>query len=257
VIEHFPPHKWYVEPFGGAASVLIRKQPSLTEIYNDVSDVLFNFFSVLREPELRKRLIDLLTLTPVSRLDFERCIQYEGDDPVELARAFFVVINLGRRHSWETQTKGGFETRRWKSSANTSHNFQGLVANLAEVAARFRDVILEHEDAFKIIDMGDSPDTLFYCDPPYPASTRTHKHEYASEMTDLKHKQLADKLHSIEGKAVLSGYSCELLDNLYKDWKRYDISSTNLANQQVVESIWVSPNTNYSPNRRALLWKKD
>lgn len=38
IIGFFPPHKFYVEPFGGSAAVLLNKQPAFLEIYNDLYD---------------------------------------------------------------------------------------------------------------------------------------------------------------------------------------------------------------------------
>src|SRR5919204_6638148 len=49
IISHFPPHAAYCEPYGGAASVLLRKPPARLETWNDLHGRLVNFFQVLRE----------------------------------------------------------------------------------------------------------------------------------------------------------------------------------------------------------------
>jgi DNA adenine methylase len=66
----FPPHRVYVEPFGGGASVLLHKNRAHSEIYNDISDEIVNVFRVLRDPVMAARLSRLVRLTPFSRVEF-------------------------------------------------------------------------------------------------------------------------------------------------------------------------------------------
>lgn len=90
IISHFPEHHTYVEPFGGAASVLLNKPPAPVEIYNDVNQRLFNFFSVLRsQPE---ELIRALSLTLYSQVEFVEATAKPvvALDSIERARRDFV-----------------------------------------------------------------------------------------------------------------------------------------------------------------------
>ncbi|CAB5643242.1 DNA adenine methylase [Providencia rettgeri] len=65
VISHFPDHRCYVEPFGGAAGVLMQKEPSYAEVYNDLDSDVVNLFQVLRDKAMNEQLQHACYLTPI------------------------------------------------------------------------------------------------------------------------------------------------------------------------------------------------
>lgn len=94
----------------------------------------------------------------------------------------------------------------------------GSVEGLAGIAERFLRVQIEHDTAIRVIERYDSPDTLFYCDPPYPHESRGDSKAYGYEMSNEEHVRLSRILRGIQGKAAVSGYDCDLMHDLYKDW---------------------------------------
>src|SRR5215207_1505277 len=80
----------YCEPFGGSAAVLINREPSPVETYNDLDSDLVTFFRVLRDQS--DALIQAIGLTPFSREEFELAIQKPDTElsDLERARRFFV-----------------------------------------------------------------------------------------------------------------------------------------------------------------------
>jgi DNA adenine methylase len=118
----------------------------------------------------------------------------------------------------------------------------GSVEGLAEIVQRLQRVQIENVPAIEVIRRYDSPDTLFYCDPPYPHEARGDAKAYGFEMSDAEHEELADVLHNAEGAVALSSYQCKLMDRLYADWIRVD-SSEHLCNSSKtsrVESVWMN-----------------
>jgi DNA adenine methylase len=114
---------------------------------------------------------------------------------------------------------------------------------LYEIAERLRGVQIECDDALVVIERYDSPQTFFYCDPPYPAETRGRwkTHAYAHEMTGDQHRELAYVLANITGMALISGYRCELYDELYAGWRRADRVARVNGPGSAIESLWISP----------------
>lgn len=246
IVAHFPPHRCYVEPYGGMASVLLRKPRADAEVYNDLDDDVVNFFRVLREPEQAARLVHWLRLTPFARAEFEQAYEPSAD-PVERARRLVVRSFMGFGSSLLTSHATGFrdyskdhERRRYPAG-----DWANYPACLMAVVERFAAVIVDRRDALEVIARHDSPDTLFYVDPPYVLSTRGSargvRQKYAVEMTDDDHRRLAGVLHDACGFVVLSGHPSALYDELYAGWEsRRRAHMADGANPRT-EVLWLNP----------------
>lgn len=250
VIGHFPRHRVYVEPFGGAASVLMRKPRSFGEVYNDLDDEVVNLFSVLREPALSQQLCSMLLLTPFSRLEFESSYT-PSDDPVEMARRLIVRAFQGfgsNAHAPTSQSRTGFRANSWASGTVGPREWASYPAQLVDVIERFRGVVIEHRDAVACMRQHDAEDTLHYVDPPYVASTRSlanpsdFKHRmYRHELSDDDHIALLQDLRALAGLVVLSGYPAPLYDDALRDWTRIEREALADGGRPRIEVLWINP----------------
>lgn len=242
-----PKTNHYCEPFGGSAAILLNRDPSPVETYNDKDGEVVNFFRTLREK--KEELIEAIGLTPFSREEFSESILFYGSPKlpdVERARQFFIRARQVRTGLAQTASVG-----RWANCLNTSRSgmagavsrWLGSVEGLPEVALRLLRVQIENDDAINVIKRYDSPETLFYCDPPYPHDSRGDKNAYRYEMSDTEHRILAEILKNVKGKVAISGYEGTLMNDLYAGWNKH-VAATKKAmstKSDRTEILW----TNY------------
>lgn len=239
IVRHFPDHRVYVEPFGGGASVLLRKPRSYAEVYNDLSGEIVNVFRVLRDQgcELRQA----LRLTPFARDEF--VLSYEpAECPVEQARRTIFRSFAGFGGGAACGRATGFRSNSNRSGTTPAHDWANYPDRLPAIIERLRGVVIENCDALECMARHDGPQTLHYVDPPYVKSERAETDVYQHEMDDQGHERLAEHLHGLKGMVVLSGYRCELYDALYRDWGRVDTNALADGAPPRVESLWMSPN---------------
>jgi len=205
-----PPHKVYVEPFCGAASLFFAKSPSPVEVLNDLNEDVVNVFRVLQDKETHEELRFRLMYTPYARAEFVRAIEMlkqKDLTPVERAWAFMVRQNMG--FSGNIRASGGTWSRAFISKQGPADTCNRWLMRLSMLDAwrwRLMMVQIDCRDALEVIRYWDSPDTLFYVDPPYVNETRKSLNVYTHEMTAEQHKELVRLLLGIKGKAVVSGY---------------------------------------------------
>jgi DNA adenine methylase len=265
LIELFPPHNVYTEVFGGAASVMMRKDRAHSEIYNDLDGEVLNVFRVLQDLRLCRRLERLLLVTPFSRGEF--LLSYKPTrSKVERARRTIIRSFMGFGSDSISRTKAsraGFNTRisstmstgfRWNSNRSGTTAAQDWASYPSQIEAfheRLRGVVIEQRDALSILRKIDRPDCLHYVDPPYPMSVRkigngtTPEHRYRHEMSDRDHERLSKVLHELVGMVIISSYPGPLYEKLYADWEPHEWTSgqfcSTTADSKRTEVAWLNP----------------
>lgn len=247
IIEYLPPHRVYVEPFGGGGSVLLRKPRSYAEVYNDLDGEIVNLFRVAREHG--ERLAEVLRLTPFAREEYLEA-WFPSEDPIEQARRTIVRAFMGFGSAAVTLARapanpgrGGIATTGFRANSNKSgttpgHDWANYPAALEATVDRLQGVIIENRDALKVIPQHDSAETLFYVDPPYVAATRDKGGDYRHELTDADHRTLAELLHGLSGMVVLSGYPSDLYADLYGQWVRVERAALADGARKRTECLW-------------------
>ena len=242
VMQHLPAdHRIYVEPFGGAASVLMRKPRSKIEVYNDLDEEIVGIFTVVQDPVMCAELIRRLRRTPYSRCDFERAFEATTDPIVRAQRAIIRSYQSFHHGSLFDPKKRTFADARHKTGHSKSHEWVSYPRHLVTISKRLSGVIIERRDAFDVMRAQDSPDTLFFVDPPYEPSTRS-KTGYRHELGEAQHVALLERLRALKGMVVLAGYPSELYDTMLHDWHR--VQRQHRAAGSTIprtEMLWISP----------------
>ncbi len=172
VIAHFPPHKVYVEPFGGSASVLLQKPRAVTEIYNDLDRDLVNLFQILRDRS--DELVRLLALTPYARDEYQSLYR-EASDDMERARAFVARSFMGMSSKGALQ-KSGFDARTNPDGyTGRLRSLTALPEEIVTVAGRFIHVVIEN----------------------VPAQSCLDRYDQVAELQRTRHKRLKQPLLSL------------------------------------------------------------
>jgi DNA adenine methylase len=248
IVSHFPEHRIYLEPFGGAGSVLLHKPRAYNEIYNDLDGELVNLFRVLRSDDAPE-LLRLLALTPYAREEYWAAFE-PTDDPIERARRTVVRSHLahgtgGARLDRPT----GFRSDGTTATTNVAGEWADLPEALQAVVERMRGVNIEQRPAIELVRRFNGKKVLVYLDPPYVPATRSTKsrkpgeryHTYQFEMTEDDHRELLATCCESEAMIAISAYPDALYDELLPGWTCRQVAARAHRNSPRVECIWLNP----------------
>lgn len=257
VMGFFPEHQCYVEPFGGAAGVLLQKPRSYAEVYNDLDGDVVNFFRVLQDPALRGQLIERVLLTPYARSEFDKAWK-PARGQVERARRLAIRAQMGFGSAGATKGSTGFRVDTKRAYGTAQALWAQYPENIAQVGARLAGVLIENRTALEVMRQHDAPSTLHFVDPPYVMATRDPRASsgrstyYRHEMTDTAHLELLEAVRGLAGMVVLSGYASELYAGQLDGWEEHCTESRISAGRGTTlrtESLWLNPACQRALNR--------
>ena len=190
------PHDHYVEPFVGMGGVFLRRaRRPATETINDVSRDVATLFRILQRHYVQ--FMDVLRWQITSRAEFERLMAVNPDTLTDLERAarFLYLQRLtfggkvaGRSFGVDRRTPARFDVTK-------------LGPMLEEIHERLAGVKIECLPYAPLIQRYDSPETLFYLDPPYWGCER----DYGPGVFGREDfERLAEQLAGIAGRFILS-----------------------------------------------------
>lgn len=209
ILPLIPEHRMYIEPFFGGGAVFWAKQPSRSEVVNDVNMNIVTFYEVLKHNffDLRKKIESTLHSreTYKKALIIYECPWLFDDNPVVRAWAFYVVTNQG--FSCQIGTWGYDRDKRSRTIQNKIDRFT------EELSDRLKYVQVEQNEAHKVIKSRDSEDAFAYVDPPYINTNQGHYGGY--EETHFKRDLNA--LANMKGKFLLSTYPSDMLNEFIKE----------------------------------------
>ncbi len=220
--QFIPQHVCYAEVFAGGASLLFGKPASKVEILNDCDSLLIEFFKAIKNPQDRQCLTKELELLPYSRMIWQtiRTRWKEGNRPLDYIKCLAQWYYLNRTSFAGDSRNGGFAALSI-TGRNPCQTFRSHIDNFDAIAERLRNVCIENLPYGEVIRRYDSPDSFFYIDSPYVDA----EHYYGDSFTENDHYKLAELLHNIKGKCMVSHYANSLYDDLYKGWQRYEYQS--------------------------------
>ena len=263
IVDLFPKHLHYVEPYFGGGAVLLARDPldprffwgakgheqGVSEVVNDINRRLTNFWRVLQGPDSFEQFSRRLAATPFSEVEFDAAVDPplpQDERDVEAAAAFFILCRMslaGRMKGFTGVTK----TRTRSKMNNEVSAWLSAVDGLSAVHERLKRVLILNRDALNVLRKHDTEQTLFYLDPPYVHETRVTTGEYEHEMSLAQHAELLETLAGLRGKFILSGYRSALYDEATQKhgWRRVDIEIDNKSSNarekpMKTECLWMN-----------------
>lgn len=246
ILEYLPKGNIYVEPYGGSCAVLLNKERSELEVYNDINGDLVNLFRAIQDENRLEKLKKKLNWTLYSFDEYKLSLKIleESSDPDERAWAFFVALN--QSISGKSRLESNWS--RQKTVLSSGQAWISHINKLDIIRERLKFVQIDNRDALEVIKYYDSPNTVFYLDPPYLHETRVESKAYKYEMLYNEHENLINLLKTIQGKFALSTYDNDLYKTLleipgikvyYKDTLIHASVTRDKRNSKRTEALYV------------------
>lgn len=237
IINFFPAHHSYLEPFAGSLAVLLNKPRSNIETVNDLDGNVVNLFEWIKnDPE---KLAHEIYYTPYSRQVYDKAFATNPKDSLKKAVNFYIRLNMGYGFRTNGEKVGWKNDVQGRERAYAAKGWCELPKKIMMVAERLREVQIENKSAVELIPRFNYPNVLIYADPPYMLGTR-HGKQYQKEMDDKDHEALLQVLKQHKGPVLISGYKSDLYSRELSDWHQRETTCYSQVGSKKCEVLWMN-----------------
>jgi DNA adenine methylase len=189
------------------------------EVWNDIDGGLANVMRVVKyHPDA---LADELRWMLIHRAERLRWIdKAPGETDIQRAARWIMVRHAG----FQGGAKKGFHVG--KTSGIKPRD--ALIEQMQAVSGRLSGVVIECVPWQRIFDLYDSPQTVFFCDPPYAdGDQKIYDHPFA----EADHRALRERLAAVKGRWILTYGDHPLIRELYADCAIDEVRRVRTINQ--------------------------
>ena len=172
IIREFKEHRVYVEAFLGSGAIFFEKEKSVISVLNDLDPAIYNIFEGAKTHSQSFDEKEWSWIPDRQKWDlFRKNIEQDLlSDPLEKIYQSLYFI----RHSWSGLGQS-FTPTRWK-------NNETYKIKLGDYKEKLTNTIISKQDYKAVIERFDSPNTLFYLDPPYEIAITKKYYEYQKDL---------------------------------------------------------------------------
>ncbi|MEH2957803.1 DNA adenine methylase [Candidatus Merdisoma sp. JLR.KK006] len=247
IIDFFPEHHSYLEPFFGSGAILFNKPRSHIETVNDLDGNVINLFEwIKRDPE---RLAHEIYYTPYSRQVYEDAFTLVPEDSLGKAVNFYIRLEMGHGYRTNGEKVGWKNDVQGRERAYAAQYWCELPERIMQATKRLRGVQIECRPAVELIERFNFPNVLIYLDPPYVLSTR-HGKQYRCELDDKGQVELLDVALAHKGPLLISGYDNKLYNDRLQNWHREETTCCSQVCSKKREVLWM----NFEPQKQIELF---
>lgn len=241
----------YIEPYSGGASValfLLLEEYVERITINDKDRAIYAFwYSVLYRTRKLCQLIEDAEFT-IEEWRRQKEIQNNKGkaDLLDLGFSTFYLNRTNRSGIINGGMIGGIE-QNGDYLMDCRFNKKELIDRIRQIAKKKKQIKLYNKDAIKLIDSilmekMQEENTIFYFDPPYHQKADTL---YMNHYEDKDHKQICDKIKSIEKvKWIVSYDNVDIIKKLYSGFpcKEFSFKHTAYKSRDGQEVLFMSKN---------------
>tara|TARA_Y100000310_G_scaffold342926_1_gene448268 strand:+ start:339 stop:1190 length:852 start_codon:yes stop_codon:yes gene_type:complete len=194
-----PPHSVYVEPFVGSGAVFFAKEPSETEVLNDLNPDVAQTFKDLKglNNTQIQRLINHNWVSTKSK--FLELYDKKPQSPIERLYRF---LYLARWSHNSTRKRSDF---RKQGAGKDCRNY--IETRLEPAVGRLKNTTILSLDYGDVLKRYDSSNTLFYFDPPYAKTNALSRTSTLMPKTGEKNfdeNRFMETIRGLKGKFILN-----------------------------------------------------